>query len=234
MLDEYLKQKRIEEHRIRIRRERKDMVIATLVLIAAAVVAAFLFYASRAHAAPPIVDLEAPPTETVALDDPSVAPKIEEAMIWLVTKRGANEKHPILSDPVYRANIRVAAVESGEKYDVPADLLLAMAYRETVYKMDTVGKRGELGLMQVGSLGRRHCAKACGAMVTASEQMDCGACWFDHGRKWCGGDIRLGLNVYASGPPCKASAPATIRATFWRYRVWRKIHEMVYGVALTS
>jgi len=51
LLDEYLKQQRQVEHERRVKREKREMLITGLVLLAAAIVAAALLWASNVHAA---------------------------------------------------------------------------------------------------------------------------------------------------------------------------------------
>jgi hypothetical protein len=214
-------------------RRRRGLVVGLVFIALGLAVLASLLLSERAEAASePVRDFSPPPPALLPFGDPSLASKIDEALVWLVTKKCENvdncPAHPILSDPDFRKQIREAAISSGERYNQPPGLLLAMAYRETVFRLDLVGKKGELGLMQVGKRGREICASACGTMKTADEQMACGACWLDAGVRWCGGDLLRGLKAYAGGR-CEAKTQATLRAVNWRYRVWRKIHSLVYG-----
>lgn len=183
--------------------------------------------AEQAGARAVVRDYSEPPPAPIALDDPSLASRYDAAIIWLAERRGAAERHRIIGDSAYRDSIREAAILAGTSYGFDPDLLLGIAYRESVFDIGRVGKRGEIGLMQVGSLGRRYCREVCGKNETPEEQMLCGACWLDYGVKFCGGDLRRGLNVYASGK-CDARSVGTARAVHWRYRVWRKIRSFLF------
>ena len=82
------------------------------------------------------------------------------------------------------------------KYNIDVNLLIAIGYRESIFKMSEKGDNNKsLGIMQVGKQGRKACK--CD-MSSVDGQIDCGACWLDKGRSWCG-DIRGGVSAYACG-----------------------------------
>lgn len=206
---------------------------AALVALAAlfALVLCYLSASAQSTPIPRIItdaDFVEPAPGPLPLYDPSLASKIEDAFVWLVEKKGANEGHPIIGDPLHRAAVREAGLAAGSRYDLPPDLLWSICYRESVFTLDRVGTRGEIGMMQVGAKGRAYCAEACGTNTTAAEQIACGACWLDAGRTWCGGDLRRGLTAYAGGK-CHAKTAGVVRAVYLRYRVWRKLRSLVYG-----
>lgn len=212
-------------------------LVALVVLLALAAAVSVVALSARADmpAIPTVItaaDLVEPDPGPIPLDDPSLASKIEDAFVWLVEKKGANLDHPVLADPAHRAAIREAGFVAGARYDLPPDLLWSIAYRESTFKLDEVGKRGEQGLMQVGERGRRYCSAACGTMTTAAEQIACGACWLDAGRQWCGGSLLRGLYAYAGGK-CAAGTPKIVRVVYLRFRVWRKIRALVYDALPT-
>jgi hypothetical protein len=179
-------------------------------------------------------DFSVPKDVAISPDDEAVGQKIDDAISWLVTKRIGESQaaHPILDDPSYRTSVRVAAIEAGNSYNLPPLLLLSMAYRESVLTTDRIGSRGEIGLMQVGKQGQQFCKNVCGQNITPHEQMYCGACWLDAGRSWCKGSLEGGLRAYAGGK-CYSKKTRVVNSVYWRLRVWRKIHEMVFGAEMT-
>jgi hypothetical protein len=179
-------------------------------------------------------DFSVPESTPISTDDEIVGKKIDDAISWLVTKRVGDSQaaHPILDNPVYRTEVRVAAIEAGNSYNLPPLLLLSMAYRESVLTTDRIGSRGEIGLMQVGKQGQQFCKNVCGQNITPHEQMYCGACWLDAGRSWCKENLLNGLKAYAGGK-CNSTKTRVVNSVYWRFRVWRKIHEMVFGAEMT-
>lgn len=179
-------------------------------------------------------DFSVPEDISISTDDEIIGKKIDDALSWLVTKRIGESQaaHPILDDPSYRMSVRVAAIEAGNSYNLPPLLLLSMAYRESVLTTDRIGTRKEIGLMQVGKQGQQFCKNVCGQNITPHEQMYCGACWLDAGRSWCKGSLLGGLRAYAGGK-CNSKKTRVVNSVYWRLRVWRKIHEMVFGAEMT-
>lgn len=114
---------------------------------------------------------------------------------------------PASTDVGFRREIATALVNSSEKYNVPVLLLTAIAYRESRFRTkNQVGDGGlSLGMMQVGRQGRQRCSEACGSLQDAQEHTDCGACWLDQGRRWCG-SLEGALSAYVCGK-CKPIKP---------------------------
>lgn len=110
--------------------------------------------------------------------------------------------NPAKDDPDYRLQISKEFIEASEYFDVPVLAMVGMGYRESVFKPDEVGPGGELGVMQVGSLGRSYCFEYCGTMETTRQQIFCGGCWFKYGLGRCKGIIEDGFTVYVRGK-CK-------------------------------
>lgn len=145
---------------------------------------------------------------------------LNDVVEWLVEKHDV----PARNDLKYANKIVNQFKESSETFDLPVELLLVIGYKESKFKMNDVGPYGEVGIMQVCPMGIRSCKEYCGEMKTIKEQIDCGSCWLDKGRKWCG-DIKKGLSAYMTGK-CKLSRRAT-----WKYNkrieLWNKIKEKV-------
>lgn len=134
--------------------------------------------------------------------------RIKDAILWLVEKEPAN--NPVKADPNYLNECAQALDKGAAEYDLPVLLLAGMAYRESVYRPNEVGPAGELGIMQVGRMGRRKCRKVCGEMKTASEHINCGACWLRKGVDWCH-TLERGVTAYAGGV-CKPKPKRVIKA----------------------
>jgi hypothetical protein len=123
---------------------------------------------------------------------------VEAVLVRSIEKEARN--HPIVTDAGYRAAVASAMVRSAEHFDLPVMLIASIAYHESRYRIDNqVGDEGRsVGMMQVGEQGRRACAPVCGDLSTPQEHTDCGACWLDAGRQWCG-DLVGGLTAYICG-----------------------------------
>lgn len=194
MLDEYLKQKRIEEHRIRIRRERKDMVIATLVLLAAAVVAACLFYASQAKATPretPVPDVTFQWTQPREVYEA----KIDKFLGWFF-----QNVHP---SRLKQARALVPTLlDATEKHGVNPSLVAAMVTLESSWKPASVGKLGEVGLLQV--------MRSDAPLTDPVVQLDHGLTILKKSYEECGTTIGA-VSKYATGRSCKEYKGARLR-----------------------
>jgi hypothetical protein len=167
-----------------------------------------------------------PPNPYTAEQDQALADGIK----WLVSPPKPKELYlkphfgtRALHDEQYRLELAIAFREAGELFGIPAELLTAMAYRETVFRPGEVGKAGELGILQVGKQGRRVCREHCAVFPTVKGGALCGACWLNEGRKMCG-SLERGLNAYVSGK-CKPSVRAG-RVAQIRIKLWRKLEEM--------
>lgn len=115
----------------------------------------------------------------------------------------------------YKTELAQAFLGASSAYKIDVYLLVAIGYRESVFRMTQVGDNGRsLGIMQTGTMARRSCECS---MDTVQGQIDCGACWLDKGRKWCG-TIESGLTAYASGV-CEAPNMRTKRAVRIRFKL---------------
>ena len=102
------------------------------------------------------------------------------------------------------------------KFKIPVGLLVAIGYRESVFRMENqIGDDGKShGLMQVGRKGRRDCF--CD-MDTLQGQINCGACWLNKGRSWCK-SLDGGLCAYINGE-CECKTVNSQRAFLIRKRI---------------
>lgn len=127
------------------------------------------------------------------------------------------------NDPEYRTELEAAFLSASDQYNIPVFLLVAMAYYETIYR-NQVGDDGRShGIMQVGKMGRSRCKCDMG---TVHGQINCGACWLDMGRKWCG-NLDGGLYAYINGS-CNAKNGRANRAFKVRNKMWAELEDR-YG-----
>jgi hypothetical protein len=149
--------------------------------------------------------------------------EIESSILWLV--RREPDWLSVKADYAYLWQVVLALDEAGEAYDLPVLLMASMIYKESTYKDDGVGPAGELGLMQVGKMGRRKCRSVCGSLSTPEEHILCGGCWLRAGIDWCG-SLEGGLNAYAGGK-CYPSGSRTQTAVRIRHKLWARLTEKV-------
>lgn len=117
----------------------------------------------------------------------------------------------------YRTQLAKAYKTSAKDYEVPISLLVTIGYRESVFKTDEKGTRGELGIMQVGSYGRYRCK--CLNMSSIPTQIACGACWLRMNKDWCG-SWEKAVCAYISGK-CTAKSPKLKNKLRRRLQLWR-------------
>lgn len=173
-----------------------------------------------------------PPARTAA---PPTVEDVANAIRWLVTP---DDSKPYLArtyhgtraqrDGEWREELARAFLAGAEQFGLPVFLLVAMAYRETVFRTGLVGPAGELGLLQVGEFGRRRSASYCADMgEDAARQVACGAGYLRRLADGCG-SLQGGLSAYASGKcnPSAARNPARVlRAVGVRNTIWRWLEE---------
>lgn len=158
--------------------------------------------------------------------------KIEAAILWVVTPpKRFDEKRArpyygtrAYKDPEYRAELARAFKKAAKHFSLPTPLLMAIGYRESVFRTFLTGPGGELGIMQVCAYGRRKCKEYCGEIDTVEGGIMCGACWLDKNWTWCDNDLLKGLNAYVSGK-CNAPYVRSQRAVKKRLRLWAKLAE---------
>lgn len=155
--------------------------------------------------------------------------QLERAILWTVTPSETTKEETILiysgarasKDKEYRIELATAFIEAGKKYNISAGILTSIAYWESVYKQRAEGDGGRsLGMMQTGRQARNACR--CN-MNTIAGQVDCGACWLDRGRSWCG-SLKGGLSAYACGR-CRFANVKTKYAVKVRVRLAKIMRE---------
>lgn len=162
--------------------------------------------------------------------------RIADTIHWLVTppdRFHEDRKRPYFGtraykDPLYRMELSRGFVKASKHFNLPLPLLVAIGYRESVFRLNLKGPKTELGMMQVCKYGRRKCKEYCSKPGTVEGEIACGACWLDMIRKTCGGDLLKGLAAYISGK-CNPTAKRSIRALNIRLKLWAKLKEMIGG-----
>ena len=90
----------------------------------------------------------------------------------------------------YKQELAEAFLGASSAYKIDVYLLVAIGYRESIFRTTQVGDNGKsLGIMQTGTMARKRCVFD---MDTVQGQILTGACWLSEGRKWCG-SIKAGL-----------------------------------------
>ena len=137
--------------------------------------------------------------------------RLKESVLSLV--EGAPNHY--LNDPDalsrYLQEVRETESESG----VPASLLLAVQYLESSLKPDRIGKRGEIGIMQVHPSMTGGCE-----MATRRGQMACGAAILAAAYEHCG-TWEGALTRYAQrSGRCRPDTDRVKRVIDYRVRFW--------------
>lgn len=194
MLDEYLKQKRTEEHNRRVKRERREMLITGLVLIAAAIVAACLFWASEAKAAKSADEL---PSVSFAWVQPREVyeAKIDKFLGWFfqnVNPRKLKQARSLVP----------TLLDATERHGVNPSLVAAMVTLESSWQPASVGKLGEVGLLQV--------MRSDAPLTDPTAQLDHGLTILKQSFEECGTTIGA-VSKYATGRSCKEYKGARLR-----------------------
>lgn len=101
------------------------------------------------------------------------------------------------------------------KNDVPATLILSVCYLESSMNLSSVGRRGEIGLMQVHGLAAMGCD-----LKTEIGQLQCGAKWLSFCRDKCG-TWKGALTAYAIGE-CKTNSKTVKKMVEYRLKFWEK------------
>lgn len=195
MLDEYLNQKRIEEHSRRVRREKKEMLITGVVLIVAAVIAAVLFWASEAKAAKPAEDEI--PSVSFAWEQPREVyeAKIDKFLGWFF--QNVNPRK--LADA---RKLVPTLLDATERHGVNPSLVAAMVTLESSWQPQSVGKLGEVGLLQV--------MRSDAPLTDPVKQLDHGLTILKQSYEECGTTIGA-VSKYATGRSCKPYKGASLR-----------------------
>jgi hypothetical protein len=147
---------------------------------------------------------------------PDQEQQVADGILWLVTPERRSVDRPYRGgraavDPEFRLALSRGFIKAAQYWDLPVYLLVATAYRESVFDPSLAGDWGRsLGLLQVGPQGRRRCKEFCGDVHSIDGGAMCGACWLNEGVDWCG-DIAGGTTAYCCGS-CKPTSVRCERA----------------------
>ena len=158
----------------------------------------------------------------------------QEAIRYLVAPRKeyrprlpySSKRIEAYKNDVYRTKLVAAFEKASAEFNLPVSLLMAIGYRETVFRADEVGPGGELGIMQVmpwvtkRKKGRKYCTN----VLTIEGGIMCGSWWLARARDRCG-SLELGVNAYVSGK-CNPTHPNAVKATRNRLWLWRHLDKL--------
>lgn len=125
-------------------------------------------------------------------------------------------------DEVYRTKLAEAFQVAADTFGLPVNLMIALSYRETVFRTGLVGPGGERGILQVMPWVVKRGKKYCEDVDTIEGGALCGAWWFSRGLDRCG-DVTLAINAYVSGK-CVPTHPNAIKATKNRVWLWQYLN----------
>lgn len=157
----------------------------------------------------------------------------ESAILEIVTPRKTRvSKLPYSSkriqayrNQIYRERLVKAFEAASLEFGLPVNLLIAIAYRETVFRYHAEGDGGERGIMQVKPFVVKRCKQYCRDNDTPEGGIWCGSCWFAKGVKSCDGDLEAGLSAYVSGR-CKPMSRKVKMAVHNRVWLWKYLDKL--------
>ena len=116
-------------------------------------------------------------------------------------------RHPMVRREKLRQRLVRSIYEAEKRSGLAWNVIAALAYRESAFKLSARGKIGERGIMQIhGSLPWKHCRKMEKRWVnrnSMNDQLICGAHWFNYGKDVvCDGSIAQGHAKYLTKATC--------------------------------
>ena len=158
----------------------------------------------------------------------------EKAILNIITpQKKAVSKLPYTSkrikayrDPEYRKKLVAAFELAGRVFGLSPNLLIALGYRETVFRPELTGGKGERGILQ--TMPRvsktKACKRYCVDLDTPEGGALCGACWFKRGLISCG-DYRGAISAYVSGrcDPVSRKVKLAVNNRMW---LWAHLNEL--------
>lgn len=115
-----------------------------------------------------------------------------------------------------RALAQVSSVAQwSARYEIDPLLVAVLVSLESSWRVDARGKVGEIGLLQIHPRNRRALEGA--DMSTGNGQIEAGVKWLRFCVEQCGGDLRRGLNAYATG-----HCSPEWRGLAYRWRLYQK------------
>jgi hypothetical protein len=135
------------------------------------------------------VSISAPAVVGASVVAPLVS-RVDAVLVWWARLAPRNP----LRVESYRADVAAALVDQAAAHGLPVELVTAMTLRESSGAQTAVGRRGEIGLMQVhpGTAVSWRCH-----LGTPAEQIDCGCRVLAHHLTRCG-TLRGALAAYGS------------------------------------
>lgn len=119
-----------------------------------------------------------------------------------------------------------AFFEAQNRFEIPSLFLVSIGFYESKYLLNAIGDGGRsIGIMQVGTKGRRRCREYCGDMKTEHEQILCGGCWLRENIDWCK-TFERGFMGYVCGR-CKSFRTRTKWAVQQRFKLWYVLHDEI-------
>lgn len=108
---------------------------------------------------------------------------------------------------------------AGTEEGLPETLLPTIAYLESSFRSDAVGKLGEVGLVQVHGEAKNGCD-----LETQLGQLRCGAKWLRKAYDACG-NWRGAMTMYATGK-CATKKERIKRMISYRMRLWETVENL--------
>ena len=133
----------------------------------------------------------------VALHEPVTVDDIDSAIRWLT--RGAPRISTVQRDAGARREMAESIISASQEYNLPPYRVTSVAFHESWFETDLVGKAGEAGAMQVKDAVLKRCQRDGFDLSTARDQVRCGARHLRERIDYCG-NVRDGMASYILGP----------------------------------
>jgi hypothetical protein len=145
---------------------------------------------------------EPTPAPSTKVEDPTtMVDRVEEAMLYIVTKGipehriYPNKGNVIVKDKEWRRELATAIVAASRQYEIPWSFMVALSFREGSFQKKPVGKIGEQSTFQIVEDTAE--AFQCD-MDTVAGSASCAAKILRHWQEKCG-SLRGGFMRYATG-----------------------------------
>lgn len=119
--------------------------------------------------------------------------------------------NPVLKDPAELEEISNAIFQAASVHRIDPYLLIAIAFRESTFKSQSVGKIGERSIFQITEYTARQIQNRVDAMCSLESHLEsafCAAAWLAYWQRRCG-SIEGAISIYASGKSCKPRTKRT-------------------------
>ena len=136
-----------------------------------------------------------------------------------------NPNHKLRKDPKHLKRFTLAVLAAANTADVKAAAIIATSYAESTFKMNTKGKIGELGTMQLhGKAQWSYCRLKENRKINRKlleDQLICGGHWLRMSIDICNGTYYEGFASYMTKKTCKPK-----RRTRLQWVVMRRLNLM--------